>query len=82
MLSQLAESFLSEEQRQQPDYPQEWRLRYGEAIAHLQCHGIEIAEDIEAGADAYVELRSKWNRTVVAFAHYMKYRWSDITSAE
>lgn len=59
MLSQLAESFLSEEQRQQPDYPKEWRLRYGKAIAHLQCHGIEIAEDIKAGADQYVELRSQ-----------------------
>ncbi|MGF1515900.1 MAG: hypothetical protein ACFB5Z_19685 [Elainellaceae cyanobacterium] len=70
LMRQLAGSFLTEEQMDQPASPLEWRRWYKRAVQVLQQHGIETEADAEAGADRCVEMRYRCNHIVVAFAKY------------
>lgn len=82
MLSELADSFLDSTQPASPQPKSEWRHWYFKSIKLLQQHGIETVLDIQAGADAYVMQRSRWNGTVQSFASYMEYKWSEIAPDE
>lgn len=82
LLYQVSESFLNERAMDQSSHKQDWRQWYFKATQILQEHGIETVDDLEAGADRYVALREQWHTIVVALAHYMDYRWSDIAPLE
>lgn len=58
MLLQLSNSFLNKRQIDSAEQKQAWRQRYFTAIKIIQENGIETVEDIEAGADNYVSIRS------------------------
>lgn len=59
-----------------------WRQRYYDAVERLEAEGIEIAPDIEAGADLYVFLRRKWGFSIIKLATYLEYEWSEVAPAE
>ncbi|MEO0518023.1 MAG: potassium channel family protein [Cyanobacteria bacterium P01_A01_bin.116] len=82
MLVQLSNCFLSKKQLDAITHKQEWRRRYFAAIKILRRHDIETVEDIEAGADSYISLRSNWHPIVVAMAEYMDYGWREISPDE
>lgn len=82
MLLQLSNSFLSKKPKELLTEKQQWRQWHFSAIKVLQAQGIEIIEDIEAGADKYIQLRSKWHTAAAAMSEYMEYSWYEIAPAE
>lgn len=82
MLYQVADSFLNERALDQPQHKDDWRQWYFKAADKLQQNGIETVDDLESGADRYVEMREQWNTIVVALARYMDYRWREIAPCE
>ena len=56
-----------------PETERRWRRRYADGCRVLREAGIELADDGEAGAAAYVGLRKEWDRYMVAFARYMSH---------
>ncbi|MGB3202730.1 MAG: potassium channel family protein, partial [Nodosilinea sp.] len=65
LLFQITDSFLDQKNLDQPQPKQQWRQRYFTAVQKLQYQGIETVADLEAGADAYVAHREKWDAQVV-----------------
>lgn len=59
-----------------------WRAHYGQAVTRLRTEGIAVVEDVEAGADKYVDLRRRWGAYVVTFADYMLYEWDEVAAQE
>ena len=58
-----------------------WRRRYCKAIAALREAGIETVSSEQHGADAYVAMRTCWNRYIVDLASYMAWRMDEIDAA-
>jgi len=55
-----------------------WQDRYAAAVAQLTQAGLQVRTDWEAGADEYVNLRTRWDGMVRALAKNMLYEWSAI----
>ncbi|MBV8521277.1 MAG: two pore domain potassium channel family protein, partial [Acetobacteraceae bacterium] len=55
-----------------------WRRRYAAALQVLQQSGIQTVTDEQAGAEAYVLLRSRWDSYVAALVPGMGYDLSEI----
>ena len=70
-------------QEEQPDQHIRnlWRARYRAALARLQHAGIEITSDEQAGAEAYVSCRTKWDAHIRNLAPSMAYSMEEIDSA-
>lgn len=83
LLTELSNSFLARKKkgtkRQSESVLREWYFR---AVERLKQEEIETVEDLEAGADLYVQLRQTWEPYTVALAEYMAYDWRDIAPAE
>lgn len=58
-----------------PDMIETWRSHYFDATARLADAGLQICEDREAGAAAYVNLRAEWDQLVQTLAKTMLYEW-------
>ncbi|WP_346293210.1 potassium channel family protein [Sphaerothrix gracilis] len=82
LLFQLSDSFLGQDQCDQPAFEKEWRSRYLRASSLLQNYDVKTIPDLAIGADEYVARRRQWNGVVLAFANYMDYRWSNIVNPE
>jgi hypothetical protein len=55
-----------------------WRRRYHAALHRLRRAGITTVADEEAGAEAYVALRARWDGPISALAPLMAYRMDEI----
>lgn len=58
-----------------------WRRRYCKATTLLREGGIETSHSEEEGVDAYIAMRTCWNRYVVNLASYMEWRMDEIDTA-
>jgi hypothetical protein len=58
-----------------------WRRRYRSGVQHLRRAGIEATADDQAGAEAYVLLRSRWDPLIARLAPAMAYRMDQIDPA-
>jgi hypothetical protein len=58
-----------------------WRRRYQSGVQRLRRAGIEVTADEQAGADAYVSLRSRWDPLIARLAPAMAYRMDEIDPA-
>lgn len=76
----LMHGLMPDAQLQQPsaDEVSVWRKRYADGLARLAQAGLQVRDDLEAGADKYVALRSEWNGPVRELAAGMLYEWSSI----
>lgn len=61
-----------------PSVRDRWRRRYHAALHRLRRAGIVTVTDEEAGAEAYVSLRARWDGHVSALAPLMAYRMDEI----
>lgn len=83
LLKELSNSFLPKELPGIKGQSESvWRQRYYDAVERLEAEGIEIAADIEAGAELYIFLRRKWAANVTKLAEYLEYEWSEVAPAE
>ena len=55
-----------------------WRLRYRAGLRRLREAGIATAEDEEAGAEAYVRLRTEWDNPIRTLAPFMLHSMEEI----
>lgn len=55
-----------------------WRRRYRAAVARLAEAGLAVCEDLDAGADLYVELRTEWDAPLHDLAAASLYEWGEI----
>ena len=55
-----------------------WRRRYRSGVQRLRRAGIEVIADEQAGAEAYVALRSRWNPLIASLAPAMAYQMDEI----
>lgn len=58
-----------------------WRRRYRSGVQRLRRAGIEVTADEQAGAEAYVSLRSRWDPLIARLAPAMAYRMDQIDPA-
>jgi len=58
-----------------------WRRRHAAAIRRLRQAGIRTIGDEQGGADAYVKLRSEWDRYITTFIRYMAHDPAEIDPA-
>lgn len=59
-----------------------WRKRYYEAVEKFKTADIKTVDNLEEGADLYVELRRKWATYLGDLIDYMAYNWSEIAPDE
>ena len=83
LLKTLEHTLLPGQSREYPGEPSDadresWRRRYYRAIKMLREAGIETVASEQQGADAYIAMRTCWNRYVVDLASYMSWPISDI----
>jgi hypothetical protein len=87
MLTLLSESFLPGGMPQPNDCePNEqtldrWRRRYHAALVRFRQAGIRTIRDEQAGAENYINLRSRWDRFVTVLAHHMAHDMATIDPA-
>ena len=58
-----------------------WRRRHAAAIRRLRQAGIHTIADEQAGAAAYVKLRSEWDRYITTFIRYMAHDPAEVDPA-
>jgi hypothetical protein len=64
-----------------PETRERWRQRFFNAVAKLQDANIETVPDLDAAADRYVSLRSKWSAHIQNLAPSMLYSNEEIDPA-
>lgn len=80
----VEETFLEGQQRSdfaEDECPALWRARYHHAVRRFREAGIATAEDEEAGARQYVQLRSKWDGHMRQLAPGMAYTLDEVDPA-
>ncbi|MBV9037205.1 MAG: hypothetical protein JO182_22130 [Acidobacteriaceae bacterium] len=82
----LEDTFLpggSPDEPQPPDGPtqERWRRRYFAALQRLQQGGIHTITNEQAGAAAYVSLRTQWDTYITKLAPTLAYSMSEIDRA-
>jgi hypothetical protein len=85
LLRTLEQTFLPGETLGEPEAPSpedrdQWTRRYRKAVATMREGGIETVPN-EDGAEAYIAMRTCWNRDVMRLAEYMAWRMGDIDPA-
>jgi hypothetical protein len=60
---------------------EDWRLRYSAALHELRRGGLTVVANELRGADAYVDLRSRWDPLIASLAPTMAYGMDEIDSA-
>jgi hypothetical protein len=86
LTTKLAETFLPGD-RPDPQAPpddatrEHWRRRYFAALRRLRQAGIQTVSDEEAGANAYVRLRTGWQMHVRTLAPALGYTMAEIDPA-
>ena len=58
-----------------------WRTRFHVAVVRLRAAGLPVVVDIGAGADAYVQMRTRWTRGIDLLASAMGYDRRDVDAA-
>jgi hypothetical protein len=86
LVTTLEETFPLGGAREQPrlsgeEAPDRWRRRYRSGVQRLRRAGIEVTADEQAGADAYVSLRSHWDPLIARLAPAMAYHMDEIDPA-
>lgn len=83
LLMELAHTFLPQRSfRADQQEDAILRQRYLQAIERLQQEGIETVPDLEAGLQEYITMRRRWEPYVMAIAHYMGSRWTQVAPSE
>lgn len=59
-----------------------WRKRYYQAVEKLNAAQIKTVDDLEKGADLYVDLRRTWAMYLGDLIDYTAYSWSEIAPHE
>jgi hypothetical protein len=69
-----------EDRREEPDDAarERWRRRYFAAVRRMKEAGIETAQDVRAGAEKYVRLRTEWDAYLRAYARFMAYGMEEV----
>jgi hypothetical protein len=86
LVTTLEETFSPGGEREQEsaargEAPDCWRRRYRSAVQHLRRAEIEATVDEQAGAEAYVSLRSRWDPLITRLAPAMGYCMDQIDPA-
>ncbi|MGN6301744.1 MAG: potassium channel family protein [Angustibacter sp.] len=55
-----------------------WRKRFTDQVAVLQGAGVAVVDDVQQGAEEYVELRARWDSPLRTLSDEMLYDWKDI----
>lgn len=83
MATTLEGVFVPDSETIQPQAPtaeerERWRRRYVAALRRLREAGVEIVTDEDAGLEAYVALRERWQSNVKTLARFMAYDMVEI----
>ncbi|MBP2305216.1 two pore domain potassium channel family protein [Azospirillum melinis] len=86
LVTSLENSFLphgAPDREAQPDQRTRdlWRARYHAALQRLRQAGIQVAADGQAGAEAYISCRMKWDHHITNLAPSMAYSIEEIDTA-
>jgi hypothetical protein len=57
---------------------EQWRRRFFDAVTRLRTANIQVAPDLEAAANSYIDLRSKWGVYIARLAPSMMYSMDEI----
>lgn len=86
LVTSLENTFLphgAPDREAQPDQQtrDRWRARYHAALQRLRQAGIQITADGQAGAEAYISCRMKWDHHITNLAPSMAYSMEEIDAA-
>jgi len=63
------------------DAKEKWRERYRAAHARLARCGLAVQEDIERGAEKYLQMRERWQRTIEVLTEHVGYPYERMDPA-
>jgi hypothetical protein len=86
LITSLAETFIPDDLPSPDERPDDatrerWRRRYAAALRRLNQADIEIVRDARAGAQEYVELRSRWHPHIRTLAPALAYTLDEVDPA-